>query len=257
MHADNQIEADKDKAVALTVAVEELGTLVVETEETQLSLLEADRLAHLDAIQEHDAQFALSIANAPHEEWEEIGDEMEDPFEFPHGPNELLADNEADDQLDSVLLQLGDAASSLPRKRLHSGLEESPLVIRRVNVPATHGLNAEQQGKRKKKKKVHQETAPATVRKLNKKRRVRFRLDNLERKDGESAGQADERLDDGEYGQRVCQICFDATIATNPFVSLEGGCSFSVSLSLFCCIILHASECLLLNPITVIITTVC
>jgi len=238
LHADSQILGDKDKGFALTVAVDNLGILNEETEESQLSILEAARLAHLDAIQEHDAQFARSIANTPLEDWEEIGDEMEDPFDVPHGPNELLAYNDVDDQFDSVLRQLGDAASTLPRKRLHADLGKSLLVISRAKMPTTVKLQkTKQQGKGKE---VLQEgddddalpDSPLPVRSHSgKSRQTVFLPDSLD-KDGDATGQTD---GDGECGQRQCQICFDATLATSPFVSLEGG-SHSYSFPLFCCV---------------------
>ena len=60
LHADSQLSGDVDKAAALSLSVDELGNFVEDTEETQLSLLEAARLARLDAIREHDARFVRS-----------------------------------------------------------------------------------------------------------------------------------------------------------------------------------------------------
>jgi len=57
-----------------------------------------------------------------YKDWEEVGDEMEYSYDFIHYyPYISMAYNEIDNQLDSVLLQVGDAASSLPEKRLNSG----------------------------------------------------------------------------------------------------------------------------------------
>lgn len=238
LHADSELTVDKDKGVALTLAVDELGSLVVETEESQLSLLEADRLAHLDTIQKHDAQFARSIANVPRKDWEKTGDWMKDPFKAPNGPHELFANNEVDHQFDSVLGQLEDA-SIFPRKRSRgsgSGVAENLLVIRRAQVPTPENLHemrtrdilhSEQQ--KEKGKKVLQgdgddnlPSSPLSVGSPSEIARRPFLVVNLEHKDGDAINMTDNIVDDGECGQTICQICFDATLTTSPFVSLEG-----------------------------------
>lgn len=240
LHADSEIDADKDKDVAWNLAADELGNLVGETVETQLSLIEANRFAHLDAIQKHDEQFARSIANIPPEAWEATGDEMEDPFHVVYGPNELFGYNEVDHQFDSVLSLFGDVSSVL-RTRSHvggPGMENNQLVIHRAKVPTSVNLhemtrrdifNTEQQDQ--KGKKVLQEddddNLPASPRSVGRSpgRRAKtlpFLRESLALKDGDAIGQTYDHMGDCEIGQRVCQICFEAPLTTSPFVSVEG-----------------------------------
>lgn len=235
MSADSEIAGDQDKDVALSLAVDELGVLVEETEETQLSLIEADRLAHLDAIQEHDSQFARLIAYMPTEDWEEAGDEMEEPFETPFGQNELFAYNEVDDQFESVLSQLGDA-STFSRKRAHCdgvGTKKKLLVICRAKVPTSVNLhevpkrdivNSDQHGKGKSKIVLADDddsppASPLSVGgSMKRAKSVPLVSESLELEDGDGG----DHFGDGKSGQRICQICFEAPLDTSPFVSLEG-----------------------------------
>ncbi|KAG0583084.1 hypothetical protein KC19_3G108100 [Ceratodon purpureus] len=240
--SDSEIDADKDKDVALKLAADELGNLVEETEETQLSLLETYRLAHLDAIQEHDAQFARSIENTPSEDWENAGDEMEDPFDDFHGPDDMFAYNEVDHQYDSVVTQFGGAATSAPRKRSHGGDtdgEKNLLVLRRAKLPTSVNLremprrvvfNPEQQDKGKK---VVQEDdddyLPASPLSVGRHSpgtsagTVPFLGESLEVEDRDATVQTDDHVDDTELAQKICQICFEAPLSTSTsFVSLEG-----------------------------------
>ncbi|KAG0559880.1 hypothetical protein KC19_10G136400 [Ceratodon purpureus] len=232
----SQVSGDVDKAAALNLSVDELGSFVEDTEETQLSLLEAARLAHLDAIREHDARFARSLANMS----SSTRDSAEDPFTNSSVPLDQFL-NEVDDY-ESVLSLLEDGSSltGFARSRCSgAGMGEynaareiipvmqraklsvtpliGPLTIREI-APRKCPLDKQKQEKGKM---VVQEedgdciqSSPVSFDSLN--TRIGLPLIAGSSLENETDMNAD------EYGVQYCQICFEATQRTSSFVTLEG-----------------------------------
>jgi len=239
--AEPQVLCDIDKGAALNLAVDELGSFVEETEEMQLSLLEAARLAHLDAIQEHDAHFARSLANMPRRDWDRNGCHMADPFTAPSSSRDPFIDEV--DEYDSVLCLLEDgvrsrggggmrnysaAAGEVIRVlKQHRKLSMTPLTIRESATPRRCILDPEQQGKGKQKV-VLQEVdsnsfpanSPLTFDSLSTKTGIPLNWDIAGLSLEHEASEAD--INAGDSGVQICQICFEATQMTSTFVTLEG-----------------------------------
>lgn len=232
LHAGSQVSNDVDKAAALNLFVDELGSFVDDTEETQLSLLEAARLAHLDAIKEHDMRFARSLANMA----DTAGDFTEDPFtNSSHSvPPDLFA-NEVD-EYESVLRLLGDASNTMSRcsgaRKYNAALETIPVMKRaklsvtpltgpltiRETAPRRCTLDPKQQEKGKM---VVQEEDDDTIPSSP------LSFDSLSPKNrppliSGSSLENETDMNAGDYGVQYCQICFEATQTTSTFVTLEG-----------------------------------
>lgn len=180
-YADFQPTDKNVEGTAINVAVDEL-------EELQLSLLEAARLAGLDSIQVHDAQFAVMLANLPDDEWEETGDLEEDPFLNP--PFSLDAVD-----IKSVLGECGSSGTK----------EEVVHVLKRAKVSDNHTI-------------IREGKAPLSSTVAGKQKVIednnRVSLTPALRKLVATTSDPD--------SETTCQICFDSEQTTSTFVTLEG-----------------------------------
>ncbi|KAJ7282157.1 hypothetical protein O6H91_22G048900 [Diphasiastrum complanatum] len=70
---------DEDRRNAIHLTILELGSLNREAADREMAIREASRFSQLDAIQEHDFEFARSLADLPQNVWEKTGDYFSDP----------------------------------------------------------------------------------------------------------------------------------------------------------------------------------
>ena len=237
LHADSQLSGDVDKAAALSLSVDELGNFVEDTEETQLSLLEAARLARLDAIREHDARFVRSLANMPPSRYR---DSVEDPFTNASVPPDPSAN--AVDEYESVMSLLNftrsrcnGAADMPPRKtiplmqrvKLSVTPLTRPLTIRETAPKRCEVLGPKQHEKGKM---VAQEDdgdgIPFSLFSFDS-QNTEARLPLNEAGPSMSLDENEADVNAAEDGVQYCQICFEATQTTTTFVKLEGILVFS------------------------------
>lgn len=214
------VSADDDRHAALRLTIHELGNLTEETEEMQLSIIEASRLAHLDAIQEHDAHFARTLADMPRGIWDETRGNRNDPFTRVPDPLPTV-DNVEDFEMVRQLVQ--DPASVLPtlvgksgsndaenNEGLVTGTKVSPIVLRRQGL---RDLGMKKNGKGL----MQDDDIRPYPFHATQSSYLSTRHGNLD----EYLYETD--LLDGAR-QEVCQICFEAT-PTTSFFKVECGCS--------------------------------
>lgn len=203
--------------------------------EMQLSLLEAHRLASLDAIQEHDAQFARSLADLPDEEWNKTGDQRNNSFEF------SSRSHETDVDIEEIILSMLDDENGSDTKDVAKEEFDKPKRAEESSTPLTilegkSPMNSTGEGKEKVDEKAGEGNSPATAKGKEEedegntpimsstrkgKRMVDEDYNNLSFSSDIDIPELEVATSESDW-ETVCQICFDSEQTTSTFVTLEG-----------------------------------
>ena len=192
--------------------LQELKALTQEWKDnTPSSMAEARRLIDLDCIQEQDEVLARSLADLPQEAWGSEEELKDGPF----SPVQTVVSSAIDPDTDSFEQRV--------QKRLQQLVDDIRVTACRDGAGIDDSVSAAEE--------VLQEI---TLSRSENKRKGKLVFDDEDSEfvdpymvhSASTSSMSSDEDKDGARSQELCQICFESTPATSPFLRVEGALDF-------------------------------